>query len=147
MYLRITRVPVYHVEIRVRRRSSDMFKASRVRSSKWLSIISCMVLLLMGLSACSQDQSSATGGSTTFTNSNPITIGISLPLSKGPDQDFSSDGQLMQQGYQLWADTVNSNGGLLGRPVKLVIMDDKSDATKTTNDYTQLIKDKVDLLF
>ncbi len=127
-----------------------MFKARRVRSSRWLSIISCIILLIMGLSACAQDQSSSTSsGPVAFTNPNPITIGFTVSLTaKSKDQDFTQDGQLILQGYQLWADTINNNGGLLGRPVKLKYYDDKSDDATTTQRYTDLIqKDKVDLLF
>lgn len=119
-----------------------MFKAHAVKNKRWLSIVSCMVMLLAGLSACAQDQS--TTGGATFTNPNPIVIGFSMPLTK----DFSSDGQLMLQGYQLWADTVNNNGGLLGRQVVLKYYDDKSDPATDTKNYETLIKkDKVDLLF
>lgn len=117
-----------------------MFKARRVKSSKWLSIVSCMVLLLVGLSACAQDQS--TGG-TTFSNSNPIIIGVSEPLSG----DFAPDGKASLRAYQLWVDQVNSTGGLLGRQVKLVYLNDRSDPAQTTKDYEALIsKDRVDLL-
>lgn len=119
-----------------------MFKAHRVRSSRWLSIVSCMVMLLAGLSACAQDQS--TNGGATFTNPNPITIGFTVSLTK----DFSADGQLILQGYQLWADTVNNSGGLLGRQIVLKYYDDQSDPDKTKSLYETLIhKDKVDLLF
>jgi branched-chain amino acid transport system substrate-binding protein len=119
-----------------------MFKAHAVRNKRWLSIVSCMVMLLAGLSACAQDQS--TTGAPAFTNPKPIVIGFSMPLTK----DFSSDGQLMLQGYQLWADTVNNNGGLLGRHVVLKYYDDKSDPPTDTKNYETLIKkDKVDLLF
>ncbi len=127
-----------------------MFKARRVRSSRWLSIVSCMVMLLVGLSACAQDQSTSTStGPAAFTNSNPITIGFTVSLTaKSKDQDFTDDGKLILQGYQLWANTVNNNGGILGRPVKLVYKDDKSDENTTAQGYTDLInKDKVDLLF
>ena len=90
-----------------------MFKAYMLRSKAWLSIVSCLVIMLTVLSACAQDQNGGTAP--TFTNSTPITIGISLSLSK----DFSSDGVLMQQGYETWANLVNSSGGLLGRQVVL----------------------------
>src|SRR5579859_5433619 len=144
-------VPIYHVAVRVRGRSNDMFKARRVRSSRWLPIISCIVLLVMGLSACAQDQTTTTSsGPVAFTDpNNPITIGFSVFVAAlKKDQDFTADGKLILQGYQLWADTVNNNGGILGRPVKLVYIDDKSDEATTTQAYTDLIqKDKVDLLF
>ena len=74
----------------------------------------------------------------------PIKIGISLSLSG----DFSADGQGFKQGYQLWADTVNKNGGLLGRQVQLDILSDASSPDQVQTNYEKLITvDKVDLVF
>jgi branched-chain amino acid transport system substrate-binding protein len=74
----------------------------------------------------------------------PIKIGISLSLSG----DFSADGQGFQQGYQLWADTINKNGGLLGRQVQLDIVSDASSPDQVQTNYEKLITvDKVDLVF
>jgi len=74
----------------------------------------------------------------------PIKIGISLSLSG----DFSADGMGFQQGYQLWADTVNKNGGLLGRQVELDIVSDASSPDQVQTNYEKLITvDKVDLVF
>jgi branched-chain amino acid transport system substrate-binding protein len=72
----------------------------------------------------------------------PITIGISVPLTG----QFAADGLATQRGYQLWASDVNTHGGILGRPVKLLFRDDKSDPNVTANDYTTFITaDHVDL--
>ncbi len=77
-------------------------------------------------------------------NSAPIKIGISLSLSG----DFSADGQAFQQGYQLWADQVNKNGGLLGRQVELDIVSDASSPDQVQTNYQKLITvDKADLVF
>ncbi len=89
------------------------------------------------------------GGSTATTSNapegptgTPITVGMSVSLT-GP---FSADGQAVLKGYQLWASDVNSQGGLLGRPVKLVYLNDNSDPGTTTKDYTKLItQDHVNL--
>ncbi len=71
-------------------------------------------------------------------------IGASLPLSG----DRASDGQELIKGYQLWQEAVNKKGGLLGRPVKLDIVNDNSDAKQVVTDYQKLITlDKVDLIF
>jgi branched-chain amino acid transport system substrate-binding protein len=73
----------------------------------------------------------------------PITIGISLPLTG----EFSQPGQAAKQGYEVWADTINESGGLLGRKVELDIKDDASDQNTVVSDYNALIsKDQVDLL-
>jgi branched-chain amino acid transport system substrate-binding protein len=74
----------------------------------------------------------------------PIKIGISLSLSG----DFSADGQAFQQGYQLWADTINKRGGLLGRQVVLDIVSDSSSPDQVQTNYQKLITvDKCDLVF
>jgi branched-chain amino acid transport system substrate-binding protein len=94
-------------------------------------------MALGGLTACALN-------TTNNNNEPPITIGASLSLSG----DFGGDGPAMKQGYQLWADTVNKNGGLLGRPVQLVILDDKSDPDQTAKNYKTLINvDHVNLVF
>jgi branched-chain amino acid transport system substrate-binding protein len=105
------------------------------------SVVTCLLVVLAGLSACAQDQATV---SNTFTDPNhPITIGISLS-SKG---DFKDDGQAMEQGYKLWASMVNTAGGLLGRPVVLKILHDDSQDTTVKANYQQLmVQDKVDLI-
>ncbi|MDI7260654.1 MAG: amino acid ABC transporter substrate-binding protein [Thermodesulfobacteriota bacterium] len=73
----------------------------------------------------------------------PIVIGGSLPLTG----TFSATGKWVEKGYQYWADEVNAKGGILGRPVKLVIYDDKSDAKEAVSLAEKVITvDKVDLL-
>ena len=94
------------------------------------------------LAACGSSSASSTGGSTT--TSKPIVIGISLPLSG----DFSADGLAFKQGYEIWANYVNSHGGLLGRQVQLKIISDNSDPAQAQTDYQQLITvDHADLVF
>jgi branched-chain amino acid transport system substrate-binding protein len=74
----------------------------------------------------------------------PILIGASLSLTGS----FSSDGQAFQRGYELWQSDVNSHGGILGRQVKLVILNDNSSPTQVVANYKKLITvDKVDLTF
>lgn len=73
----------------------------------------------------------------------PIVIGASLPLTG----DFSEPGVAARQGYEIWQQLVNQKGGLLGRPVKIVIRDDQSDQNLVVSDYNALIQqEKVDLL-
>lgn len=86
------------------------------------------------------DASATDGGAT----GDPITIGISLPLTG----DFTEPGQGIQRGYEVWAEDVNAAGGLLGRPVELIIVDDASDANRVVSDYERLItEEEVDLVF
>src|SRR5690606_18244843 len=74
----------------------------------------------------------------------PIRIGVSLPLTG----DFSEPGKGIERGYEAWAQYVNENGGLLGRDVELLILDDQSSADRVASDYEKLInEDGVDLVF
>ncbi|MDT9592057.1 amino acid ABC transporter substrate-binding protein [Nocardioides zeae] len=73
-----------------------------------------------------------------------IVIGISLPLTG----DFSEPGKGVERGYEAWAEYVNENGGLLGKDVRLVILDDQSNADRVASDYERLInQENVDLIF
>ena len=54
---------------------------------------------------------------------------------------------MVRNGYQLWADQVNSMGGLLGRKVELFFYDDIRHKDLAGPLYEKLItKDKVDLI-
>ena len=113
-----------------------MFGPTIATWRKIAALASILGLMLMGLAACGNNSGAG--------NTTPIKIGISLSLSG----DFSADGQAFQQGYQLWADYVNSHGGLLGRQVKLDILSDASNEAQVTTNYQKLItQDKVDLVF
>jgi branched-chain amino acid transport system substrate-binding protein len=73
----------------------------------------------------------------------PIVIGGTLPLTG----TFSATGKWVEKGYQFWADEVNAKGGVLKRPVKLIIYDDKSDAKEAVSLLEKAITvDRVDLL-
>jgi branched-chain amino acid transport system substrate-binding protein len=73
----------------------------------------------------------------------PIKIGYSLSLS-GP---LGPNGQTAYLAHRIWEEDVNKKGGLLGRPVKLVCVDDKSDAALVPAIYEKLLDvEKVDLV-
>jgi branched-chain amino acid transport system substrate-binding protein len=72
-----------------------------------------------------------------------IVIGGSLPLTG----IYSDTGKWIEKGYRYWADEINAKGGLLGKPVRLIIYDDESDVSKATSYLEKAITvDKVDLL-
>jgi branched-chain amino acid transport system substrate-binding protein len=93
--------------------------------------------LALGVAGCS-------GGAASNADDDTILIGISIPLTG----DFAEPGKGVERGYQLWAETINAEGGLLGRQVKLKILDDKSQAEAVVSDYEALIaQDGADLIF
>ena len=74
---------------------------------------------------------------------NPIKIGLSLALTGAG----AAPSQVINTALDIWRDDVNAKGGLLGRPVELVIYDDQSTPANVPGIYTKLITvDKVDLL-
>jgi branched-chain amino acid transport system substrate-binding protein len=114
----------------------------RRHRTRFLPITAAGAAAVTILAACS----SGGGGSSSPSPSNkkPITIGVSVSLTG----DFSADGQAFQRGYNLWASDVNKAGGVLGRQVKFIYLDDKSDPTQGSTNVQQLISaDHVDMLF
>ena len=106
------------------------------------------VLSVSVLAACSGSSGSSGGSSGNTTSqgnsTGPITIGASLSLTG----DFSADGQAFEKGYRLWARDVNARGGLLGRQVKLTILNDNSDSNQVVSNYQTLLgANHVDLTF
>src|SRR5438552_13687847 len=80
---------------------------------------SLLAVLVAGLlAACSSNSGASSSSSVSGSASTaPIVIGISLSQTG----DFSDPGKAAMRGYQLWADTVNGSGGILGRQVQLKI--------------------------
>src|SRR5437763_922996 len=74
---------------------------------------------------------------------NPIRIGMSLALTGAG----AAPSKVINTALDIWRDDVNAKGGLLGRPIELVIYDDQSTPANVPGLYTKLITvDKVDLL-
>jgi len=92
-------------------------------------------VLAAALAACGGDSGGDPDG--------PIRIGTSLPLTG----EFSQPGTAAEEGYQVWREMVNEDGGLLDHDVELVIKDDASSQNTIVSDYNALIaQDRVDLL-
>lgn len=110
--------------------------AVRTKSARRTAVALAAVGALLGLAACSDSGGSA--------DRDTILIGVSLPLTG----DFSEPGKGVQNGYEIWRDEINANGGLLGKQVEFKILDDQSNADRVVADYEALItQDKVDLIF
>lgn len=74
----------------------------------------------------------------------PLKIGLSLGLSG----KYSVMAAVQKNGFSLWAQDVNQRGGILDRPVQLVIKDDTSNPEMAKKLYQELITDdNVDFVF
>jgi branched-chain amino acid transport system substrate-binding protein len=73
----------------------------------------------------------------------PIRIGYCLSLT-GP---LASNGKTARLAHQIWEDGVNRKGGLLGRKVEMVCIDDETNPKLVPDIYKRLLDDeKVDLV-
>jgi branched-chain amino acid transport system substrate-binding protein len=82
-------------------------------------------------------------GNTAMPKMSPIKIGYCLSLS-GP---LAASGHTAWVSHQIWQEHANVQGGLLGRKVELVCVDDRSDRSLVPAIYQRLLtEDKVDLL-
>ena len=78
-----------------------------------------------------------------FAQQQPIVIGGTLGLT-GSFAEPSTDYKAV---YDSWLEQVNKKGGLLGRPVKMIIYNDESTPTVAQSLYSRLLdQDQVDLV-
>lgn len=107
--------------------------------ARYVPLAAASAAVALAVAACGST-SASTSASTS--SAKPIVVGISLPLTGS----FAADGLATRNGYELWASDVNTDGGLLGRPVHLKILNDDSNAKTVSRQYAQLItQDHVDL--
>jgi branched-chain amino acid transport system substrate-binding protein len=73
----------------------------------------------------------------------PLRIGYCLSLSGA----LASNGKTARLAHQIWQENVNANGGLLGRPVELLCLDDQTNPKLVTDLYQSLLDvEKVDIV-
>jgi branched-chain amino acid transport system substrate-binding protein len=105
--------------------------------------LTAVTIAATALAACGSGGSGGSSGGG-GSSKGPITIGASLSFTG----DFSVDGAAFKRGYDLWAQYTNSHGGLLGRKVKMVYLNDASSPTTVATNYTKLIaSDHVNMVF
>jgi branched-chain amino acid transport system substrate-binding protein len=73
----------------------------------------------------------------------PIRIGYGISITGS----LAANGKSALLAQKIWEEDVNAEGGLLGRPVKLVPYDDQTNTATVSGIYTKLLDvDKVDLI-
>ncbi|MBA4348426.1 MAG: hypothetical protein C0415_00340 [Thermodesulfovibrio sp.] len=73
---------------------------------------------------------------------------IKIGLTLGLTGKYSEMSDKQMKGFKLWERDVNSRGGILGKKVRVIIYDDKSEPRTAKAIYEHLIlKDHVDFLF
>jgi branched-chain amino acid transport system substrate-binding protein len=116
---------------------------NRLRST-WATRGAALAAAALVVGGCASPASSDKAGSSGSGSGGDLVVGASVSLTG----DFSDSGKAIQRGYQLWADQVNAKGGVLGRHVRVKIVDDASSPTQVVTNYQNLInKDHVNLTF
>lgn len=99
-------------------------------------LLACAVACLLSVATLAVSVSSAQAAE-------PIKIGFSMSLTGG----LSLNGKQSLLAMKIWEEDINSKGGLLDRPVKLVYYDDQSNPANVPAIYTKLLDvEKVDLV-
>jgi branched-chain amino acid transport system substrate-binding protein len=97
----------------------------------WLTCLACRLLPVVMLAAG------------TAHAADPFTIGLNL----GQTGALAPNGKAALLAMQIWIEDTNANGGLLGRPVKLITYDDQSNPSLVPGIISKLLDvDKVDIL-
>ena len=89
--------------------------------------IMSLVLVLSLLAGCGSSSSSNDSGDT-------IRVGLNYELSGG----VATYGQGLTDGIELAVEEINKNGGVLGKQIELVKIDNKSEDTEAANVSTRL---------
>jgi len=138
-------------------------RSTRAMRSTWRFRASILAVLALLIAACggdgaatttTADSSGTTAGTTTTTegttetteatSGEPIVFASSLPLTG----EFSIPGTKHRDGYQMCVDQINARGGILDRPVELLVEDNRSDSEVAVTQYERFITvENVDMLF
>ncbi|MEM9560977.1 MAG: ABC transporter substrate-binding protein [Actinomycetota bacterium] len=111
-------------------------------SLRWLAVL--VAVALLG-AACGDDSDESSGdeesdaAGTDAASDDPIRIGILTSLT-GP---FTSWGLHVEAGAVLAADDINADGGIDGRMVEVIVVDDQSDPEEGVVQMERLIEDGV----
>ena len=101
-----------------------------MKKMKKLALLLAGALCVSALSGCGSSQNSYTA------NNKEYVIGVSGPLTGGA----AMYGQAVANSAQIAVDEINAAGGLNGVMFKLVVMDDKHDATLVSGNYSALLE-------
>lgn len=85
-------------------------------NKKLVGFFSVVVALSLVLAGCSTTGSTGGSGDT-------IQIGLQAPLTG----DYAAEGQWAQQSVEVAAELINKKGGVLGKPIEIVVVDDASN--------------------
>ncbi len=111
--------PIEHTKRGSSRGSRIARRAAGTSAARAIGVVSLGAVLVVSVAACGSNGSSGGGNASTWK------VGVEAPLSG----DQSTLGQGMLQGAQLAADQINAKGGVLGKQIEIVQIDDAANAS------------------
>jgi branched-chain amino acid transport system substrate-binding protein len=125
--------------------------ATEARTVSLQRIVRYLVVLTLSTALITACKSAGAGGSGSAGGGIGAKSTLLFGFSTTITGSLANEGKLTRDGYQMWADTVNSKGGLKvgGKSLKvdLKFYDDESNANTAANNVQKLItQDKVDFL-
>lgn len=107
------------------------------RSSKLIAVL-IVISILFTMTGCGSSQTASTGG-----KGGEIKIGFFAPLTG----DAATDGTQARDGALLAVDQINKKGGVLGKKINMIVMDDQAKAPDSMSAVQKMIQqDKVTAL-
>ena len=118
-----------------------------MRRNLGLIVIMALVVAACGSSGSPEGGAVTTEGGAVTTEAgpsgDPIVFASSLPLTG----DFAAVGAKHRDGYEFCIAEINAAGGILGRPVELIVEDNRSDTEVVVNQTERFINvDNADIL-
>lgn len=114
-------------------------RSRRVIAAKRVLGVAAATALTVSLAACG-----AIGSGSDDASETGFTVGLIAPVTGPVVQEATA----MKRGFELAIEKINAAGGVLGKPVTFVEVDDQADAAKSTQLAQRLInQDHVDYIF
>ncbi|WP_130863976.1 ABC transporter substrate-binding protein [Bacilliculturomica massiliensis] len=111
-----------------------------MKKTKWMAVALASLMAVGALTGCGGDSGSggdAGGADNGGASGDTIKVGVNYELSG----DVATYGQSSVDGIELAFEEINANGGVLGKQVELVKVDNKSDVSEVVLQATKLMSE------
>ena len=101
--------------------------------------VSAAALALTACGGSSSSTAASTAGSTAAVSGDTIKVGVMGPMTG----DVSVYGLAVINGANLYLDQVNANGGINGKMIESITMDEQGDATQAVQCFTKMVDEGI----
>src|SRR3990170_1104036 len=123
--------------VKERQGMRNLEEGSGMRRNARIAWLVLLAALALALAACGRDDEDGDGGSDPGVTEDTIKLGGSYPFS-GPASAYRS----IEQGAQAYFASVNAKGGVDGREIEFVTLDDAYEPPKAVQNARRLIQEE-----